>query len=326
MSQVGGIKPSIPVAEVLQLLREYFGDSIRDLEPAPGGNVAQTFSFSAEPECGTGNSDMSLRRDYIVRFNAPMLLNYEKDAYVYENFASEAIPIPRVLHIGRLGDVHFAISEKAPGRNLLEIPRAEYLALIPELIRILDAIHRVPLEERPGHGVFDGNGVGLWPSWRSHLECVNAEEPPGDFYGKWYSLFETSFLERNFFERLYDRMELLMHACPEERYLVHGGCGLGNILTANGKITAVLDWMEARYGDFLFDVAWLDFWSPEDRGRERFEEHYSHVGRAVPHYRERILCYQCYGALDGLRFLAKKGDRSGYDYVKQRILTLLHDS
>ena len=223
-------------------------------------------------------------------------------------------------------NLHFAITEKAPGQNLLQIPRSDYVALIPELIRILDAIHQTQLGDRPGYGIFDGNGVAQWPSWKAHLEFVKDEEPAGDFYENWHSLFESSFLERELFDRVHSHMLQLITYCPEERYLVHGGYGFGNVLAQDRKVTAILDWMNARYGDFLYDVAWLDLWSPQDEWRERFAEHYGHTGRAIPNYSERILCYQCYDALDGLRFYAKGGDRTGYDYIRGRILALLSDA
>jgi hygromycin-B 4-O-kinase len=118
--------------------------------------------------------------------------------------------------------------------------------------------------------------------------------------------------------------KLLIGNCPEERYRVHGGYGFGNVLAQDGRITVILDWMDARYGDFLFDVAWLDFWSPEDAWHARFQQHYEHMSREVTSYSERILCYQCYMALEALKFNAKAADRASYHYTRQRILSLLH--
>jgi hygromycin-B 4-O-kinase len=227
-----------------------------------------------------------------------------------------------VVHIGRLGDFHFAITEKAPGRNLLQIPRDEYLALIPQLIEVLDAIHNIPVGDTQGYGVFDGSGAAHLPSWRAHLDSVR-EQPAGDLFGDWHSLFETSFLERDVFDRLYGRMQQLAEHCPEERYLVHGDYGYGNVLAQDGTVTAVLDWMSARYGDFLYDVAWLDFWSPVDGWRDQVQQHYSRTGRAVPAYNERILCYQCYIALEALKFYAKAGAKPSYDFAAGRIQALL---
>ncbi len=309
--ELSGIKPAITADQVLPLLQEYLGAPIRDLAVVEGGQVAQTFSFAVDA------------RRYIVRFNAPMLVNFEKDAYVYAHFCGPRIPIPRVVHIGRLGNIPYAISERAPGRNLLEISRADYLALIPEMVAVLDAIHEIRVDDKPGYGIFDGRGAAPMPGWPAFLLSINQEEPETDFYGKWHTLFHDSFLDRDLFERLYGRMAELARYCPEERSLVHGGYGFGNVLAQDGHISAVLDWVDAKYGDFLYDVAWLDFWSPEDGWCDRFRQHYGRLGRTVPSYAERIACCQCYMALDGMRFFAKGGSRSGYDWVCKRVISML---
>jgi hygromycin-B 4-O-kinase len=302
---------------VLPLLQGYFQGPVEDLQPLSGGNVAQTFSFSV-----AGNKD-AVAKDYIIRFNATMPVNFEKEAYVYEHFASSEVPVPRVVKLGKLGDIYYAITEKARGRNLLQIPRAEYLALIPRQMEVLDAIHRIPVGDKPGYGIFDGNGVGLSANWRAHLEFVRKEEPDGDFFGKWHSLFDTTFLERDVFDRLFSTMQSLISYCPEERYLVHGNYGYANLLVQDGEISGVLDWMNARYGDFLYDVAWLDFWSPADDWKGTFQEHYAGKGTAVPDYAERVLCYQCCIAMDAMKFYAKGGDEPAYEFAKERIFSLL---
>lgn len=114
--------------------------------------------------------------------------------------------------------------------------------------------------------------------------------------------------------------DLLEH-CPEERRLVHGGYDLSNVLGHEGRVTGVLDWIDARYGDFLYDIAGLDFWTPGEGYAERCRSRYA--ADIPPAYDERVLCYQCYHALDALRFHARTGDRGGYGWVRDRIVGLL---
>jgi hypothetical protein len=45
--------------------------------------------------------------------------------------------------------------------------------------------------------------------------------------------------------------------------------------------------------------------------------------REVPFYAERLLCYQCYHALGGLRFFAAKGDEQAYQMTRAIILQKL---
>jgi hygromycin-B 4-O-kinase len=164
---------------------------------------------------------------------------------------------------------------------------------------------------------------GFFPSWRVYLANIREEEEPGDFYGKWHALFQTSFLEREVFDLISDHMLHLLDHCPAERYLVHGGYGFGNVIAHQGKVSGVVDWIDAKYGDFCFDIAWLDFWPAGHDFGELFRRYYADKGLSIPHYAERVLCYQCYIALDGLRFFAKTENQDAYQWTRAHILARL---
>jgi hygromycin-B 4-O-kinase len=76
------------------------------------------------------------------------------------------------------------------------------------------------------------------------------------------------------------------------------------------------------YGDFMFDAAVLHLWVPQLRFPHRFREAWEEKGQPIPHFDERLLCYQLFKGVDGLRFYAKKGDKPGYDFIKARLLSL----
>ncbi len=119
------------------------------------------------------------------------------------------------------------------------------------------------------------------------------------------------------------RMVKLLDYCPQERYLVHGGSAFGNVIAHEGQITGVIDWLDARYGDFVYDVAGSDIWAPRLRMAERFQQFCEARGIALPHYEQRLRCYRCYMCLDGMRYYAKVGNVEGYRWVKRAILDWL---
>jgi hygromycin-B 4-O-kinase len=305
------VKPRLDEADVIALLRNCFPAPTEGLEVVTGGLVAQTYAFASGGE------------EYIVRFSHHMATNFEKEAHIGARFASPHIPIPPIVRLGRLGELHYAISRRMPGTRLNALLPAAYEALLPAILQTLDAIHAADVRDTSGFGIFGDTGVGLHPSWRAALAAIREEDPEWDFYGKWHVLFDTTFLERDVWEGLYARMAGLLERCPEDRYLVHGGYGFGNVLAADGRVTAVLDWLDAKYGDFLFDVAWLDFWSPDRDFRCLLAARYAERGVTVSDYDARILCYELSIALDSLRFFAKAGDEGGYRWARDRIGSLL---
>ena len=313
-SQMFDIKPIVTEEVLLGVLKQQFGKPVDNLKTIEGGLIAQTFTFSVDGQ------------EYIVRFDTnKMGANYAKEAYIVEHFKfnSALVPIPAIIGVGQVPNLWYCISDKVIGQRLDRLSLEEFRQAMPSVLATLDAIHAVDVSGQSGYGVFDDQGQGFFSSWPVYLMFVREEERPDGFFGKWHQLFETSFLERDVFERICTQMDRLLDSCPEERYVVHGGYGFGNLLVANGRVTAVLDWIDAKYGDFLYDVAWLDFFDPKRGYPEIFRANYVARDIAIPSYEKRLLCYQCYMALDGLRFFAKSNDPKGYQWVKERILNLI---
>ncbi|MEM7335207.1 MAG: hypothetical protein AAF490_24225, partial [Chloroflexota bacterium] len=59
------------------------------------------------------------------------------------------------------------------------------------------------------------------------------------------------------------------------------------------------------YGDFVFDIAYLDFWRDGIDLASHFYDFYRENGMDVTHFDERIACHKLYLGLDGMRFFAK---------------------
>ncbi len=306
---MASVKPQLTEDAVRALLAERFIAPNGPLVPVGGGEIAQTFAFTAGGQA------------YIFRLNHDtMLVNLEKDAYIYQHFATPHIPIPPIHQIGHLDGFVYAITAKMPGRSMLDLPPADVAAAIPAMIATLDAIHASDVRATTGYGVFNGQGVGLAQSWRAALSGIYTEGDPSDFYGQWHHMFEDTFLERAVFDRVYAAMIQLLEFCPEERWLVHGDYGFGNLLLDGGWVTAVLDWINAEYGDFVYDIAWLDFWAPGLGFDRRFAAYYATQRRPVPDYAERLRCYQYYIGLNALRFFAKSDQQPAYIGTRDRLL------
>src|SRR5581483_4103196 len=110
-------KPTIDTDAILTLLRQQFADDITRLESIQSGHVAQTYSFAVR------------EKDFIIRFNTSSEA-FEKDAYAYNNFSTADIPIPRVVNIGAINGLYYAISEKFPGTMVNYMTDAEFRKVI----------------------------------------------------------------------------------------------------------------------------------------------------------------------------------------------------
>ncbi len=306
------IKPVLRPDQISSLLAPYFHNTIDHLICLEDGEVTQTFAFSCH------------HQRYLVQFHRTnRITSFEKDAYAATHFASPTIPIPSLLHRGQYDAYYFAIFSHMAGTPLNQCPDDEQQCMLPAVLNTLHAIHHSDVGGTQGYGLFTATGEGQWASWETFLRGIRDEEEAGDFYGRWHNLFDQTFLERDLFERVYDRMVSLLEWCPTTRFLVHWRYGYGCVFVQHGQVTGVLNWVDAAYGDFVYDIAWLGYYAPEQQIPMRVWHQYQAHEEDIPHYFKRLRCYECHISLDALRFFAKANNPSGYAWIRDRIMGLL---
>ena len=300
-------------ARVRALLAEHVAGAVTDLEPFKGGVFSRAFGFRAGG------------RASVIRVSrAPHAAEaFAKDDYAARHFASPSLPIPRITVIGPLDDGYFAIGERVPGRPLEELSATERPAVLPATLDTLDAIARADLGASRGYGDWDAGGHGRYASWGDYLAAILHNERAG-FYRDWHALFRDSFLEREVYETVYHHMLRLAAACPDERALIHNDYQFENVLTDGRRVTGVIDWANALYGDPLYEVARLIWWSGwpgwwYDDVAELLRARYG----GAPRYAERIACYTCHVVLDDLRYYARQEMRPQYEIARDRLLALI---
>ena len=301
------IKTKIQKEKVINFLQNHFQENISNLTSVEGGEISQAFSFHKKS------------KDFVIRINSRSD-GFEKDKYAFEHFSTAVIPIPKVLEIGRFDNMYYyAISEKAQGKILQNLSDAEYKETFPELFDILNSIHNISIPEVSGFGCWSIDGSMETKTWKDYVLAVDkyavgsVDKP---------SLFETSFLEKDIWDDTYKQMKLLLSYCPEDKYLIHGDYGTDNVTANQAKITGVFDWEGSKYGDFLYDIAWLNFWNPERNSMTFFKDYYTKV-KPEKNFEERVLCYQLRIGLSSLSFYATSSQKEKYESTKNKLMRLM---
>ncbi len=101
-----------------------------------------------------------------------------------------------------------------------------------------------------------------------------------------------------------------------------GGMDMGGVVQ-HGQVTGVLNWVDAAYGDCVYDIVWLDYYAHEQQIPMRVWHQYQAHEEDIPHYFKRLHCYECHISLDALRFFVKANNPSGYAWIRDRIMGLL---
>jgi hygromycin-B 4-O-kinase len=301
-----------PGVDVRALLREEMGGEVSEPEPLSGGEFSRAFAFEAG------------ERAYVVRVSSVghAAESFGKDARAARLFGSASLPIPRVVAAGAFEGGQFCISERAAGRRVMELTRDEQIALLPALLDTLDQVGCADVGGTYGYGAWDVEGRGAFSSWHACLADAIEDRREG-YYQNWHELFRTTFLEREVYETVYRRMMELAAACPEERALIHNDYHFDNVLTDGRRVTAVIDWGNAGYGDRLYDAAWVAWVFDKDYGIDAATPLRERLG-GLPGYETRIACYTFSIGLDDMRFFAKTGRQAQYESARARLLELAY--
>ncbi|MDQ3411423.1 MAG: aminoglycoside phosphotransferase family protein [Chloroflexota bacterium] len=314
-----------------------------DIAPAKGGAVSagQASAFLAArfgPGIGevanVGHGEWSVAYAFrcdgaerVIRFGAHQE-DFAKD-HVAAGYGSPDLPIPAVTETGDAFDGFYAISERAFGGYLDDLDTASMRTLLPRLFAALDAARQVDLSTTTGYGMWGSDGVAPYPSWRAALLDVANDRPTDRTHG-WRGRLLASPTGAGPFDEAIGHLSALVDACPEKRHLIHGDLLNRNVLVAAGRLTAVIDWGCAMYGDFLYDLAWFLYWQPwypawraiDLRGAAA--RHHAAIGLDVPNLAERLRCYQVHIGLAAQAYNAFKGEErwAALDATAKRTLAV----
>lgn len=266
------LKTKIDQKFVLDFLKSNFASDIQSLTNIKEGETAQAFSFSSK------------KSDFIVRIHSRKH-GFEKDEYAHIHFSSKNLPIPKTFKIGKLNDKFFySITQKSKGKIIDHFKKEEVQKFMPELINTLHSIHNVNIGKTK-FGDWEIDGRANEESWNdSLLKLVERYDN--------YKNEDTDnvLLEEDVVKQILIRYKKLIPYCPNISHLVHGDYGFNNLLSDGKKITGVIDWDLSKYGDFLWDVAWLSFWETKIDYAGIFLKYYKEKKIPVPNFDKRILC------------------------------------
>jgi hygromycin-B 4-O-kinase len=304
---------SVELVRVEAFLATQFGSDGRDVVPLGSGVWSKAFAFRR------------LGCDYVIRFGAHQE-DFAKDCLA-ARYADPALPIPRVVELGEAFGGYYAISERLFGGYIDDVDEPQMRALLPSLFAALDTARLADLSGTTGYGAWDTEGTAAYPSWRAALLDV-AQDRPADRICGWRERLAASPVGMEPFEEAYRHLQALADYAPEERHLIHSDLLHYNVLVEADRVTGVLDWGCAMYGDFLYDLAWLCFWQPWYPAWRRIDfraealRHYTAIGLDVPHFEERLRCCQIHIGLAGQAYMAYAGNWTDLQDTAQHTLDL----
>lgn len=303
----------LEITEVENFLHTHFSQKVSDVAPLGKGEWSQAFSFR------------NLDNDCVIRFGL-YSDDFKKDQ-IAAAYTTPDLPIPQVTEIGQALGRSFAISERAFGNMLDGLDEPQMVQVVPAVFKMLDAIRTADISSTTGYGNWNTEKVAPYQTWQECLLDVWNDPMGSRTYG-WRASLQNSPMGDAPFNKAFDVLKSLVDKCPKERYLLHTDLLHYNVLVQDGKINAVIDWGNAMYGDFLYELAgfivWLP-WYPSMRNIDWAEEakkYYKKIGLEVPNFEERLRCYEISIGLNGMSYNAFKHNWKDLELTTKRTLEL----
>ncbi|WP_150272813.1 hypothetical protein [Paenibacillus tepidiphilus] len=172
-----------------------------------------------------------------------------------------------------------------------------------------------------GYGEFDENCMPPYATCREYLIGTFADDQEGYWYN-WREMFDTTVLDREFFEQYFKEMTDRIHYCEGLRYLVYNNTFFVNMITDGKTAVGFPDWSRAGIADFLLDFVCMDLNKPYLRIPELLFGYCKKRGIVIPDFQERFLCMAYYKGIDTLRWHASIDDNCSCESIMQSIREL----
>lgn len=306
-------KMQLTIQQVQMFLSEHYKTGITNVRALSGGQWSQAFAYRQS------------EHEFVIRFGMHEE-DYLKDRFACQ-FASPTLPIPQVLEVGRAHGGYYAISERAQGTMIDELDKSAMLRVIPSLFETMDAIRNTDISHTTSYGSLDVNGNGIYKSWYDYMVAVADDKPEMKTHG-WKAGLAASPVGIEPFEQGFEVLKDIAKELPEVRFLVHNDLLNFNVLVNSNKIIAVIDWANAFYGDFLYDLAQFTFWGPLHEPvkgidwQAKAEEHYKSIGLEVPEFERRLRVCMLNMGLGAMGYYGYTKDWTYLEPVAERTLAL----
>jgi hygromycin-B 4-O-kinase len=290
------------IQDVASFLRERGWRGVSHLQRISHGEWSRAFSFGVPDE----------PHEYVVRFSA-VDEDFRKDQFATQ-FASPSLPVPRLIDVGESPwGGFYAISKRVGGVFLDDLSGDELRGALPSLFDAMDGMRQADIAATRGFGLWDAAGQAPHASWRDALVSIGVDSPGSRIAG-WRRGLARSPTGTAPFDTALGRLRRLTQDVPNPRHLVHSDLLNFNVLVNRNKISAVLDWGSAMYGDWLWDVGWFVFWQPWypawtgiDFAAEA-RQHFASIGVEIESFDLRMRCCAIAIGLDNQAYCAYRGE------------------
>ena len=207
------------------------------------------------------------------------------------------------------------------GRNANELSVEEFEKNYENFFDMIFEIAATDISSLTGYGEFDENNIAPYKTVEEFIIDTFNEEKEG-YWHNWRQMFETSYLKKDYFEKIYAKALEYAPYCEGQRYLANNNTFFCNmVVDENGK-TYCADWGRAGIMDYMMDFAILDLNKPYLLVPEKLYEYVKKKNIEIKNFRERFLCMAYFKGIHTLMWHASIDDLESCESITRSINAL----
>ncbi len=284
-------------------LTTFYGAPVSDLVPLSGGKHSYAFSYTYDS------------RAYVLRLNTTDS-GFVKDEFAALHFASNTIPIPKIVHLGVFDENYqCCISEKVHGETVRAgYNREEYDSLTPQF-EMIERISALPIPDT-------FTGIGRWDTSvmiRTTTLAEHVAQLDSILYESNHeALMGVPYFDSKFVDTLRKKLASTIQYSEGIREIVHADFGNENVFMADGEIVGIIDWEQSLVADHFIDVGRVVLFCPNRTATVQAAQEF-YKNRGVTSYKERTRFGVYYSMLKNYAAAALSGNEASCRNSSERI-------
>ena len=207
------------------------------------------------------------------------------------------------------------------GRNANELSVEEFEKNYENFFDMIFEIAGTGISSLTGYGEFDENNIAPYNTVKEFIIDTFNEEKEG-YWHNWRQMFETSFLKKDYFEKIYAKALEYAPYCEGQRYLANNNTFFCNMVVDESGKTYCADWGRAGIMDYMMDFAILDLNKPYLLVPEKLYEYAKKKNIEIKNFRERFLCMAYFKGIHTLMWHASIDDLESCESITRSINAL----
>ena len=204
------------------------------------------------------------------------------------------------------------------GRNANELSVEEFESCYENFFDMIFEIAATDVSGLTGYGEFDENNQAPYATLKEFIRETFNENQEG-YWHNWTQMFGTTFLKKDYFDKIYAKAMQYADFCEGQRFLANNNTFFCNMIVgADGK-TYCADWGRAGIMDFLMDFAILDLNKPYLLVPEKLYAYAKKKNIEIKNFKERFLCMAYFKGIATLMWHASIDDLESCESITRSI-------